>query len=188
MTEGFAGVVAALILFYVGFWMHSKSNSQKWMGYIKSKVDNALGGGTIWVLAFVSFISVYREIFETILFYEALLSQVTATTQPYLFYGMGAAILALAVVCFLFFRIGMRLPLSLFFRVTSIVLLILSVILLGNGIAALQEAGLISAFYLGVPTIEWLGLYPTMQGVVAQSVAIILAVVFWLRGRRGQSA
>ncbi len=98
MTEGFAGVVAALILFYVGFWMHSNSNSQKWMGYIKSKVDNALGSGTIWVLAFVSFISVYREIFETILFYEALLSQVTATTQPYLFYGMGAAILALAVV------------------------------------------------------------------------------------------
>ena len=188
MTEGFAGVVAALILFYVGFWMHSNSNSQKWMGYIKSKVDNALGGGTIWVLAFVSFISVYREIFETILFYEALLSQVTATTQPYLFYGMGAAILALAVVCFLVFRIGMRLPLSLFFRVTSIVLLILSVILLGNGIAALQEAGLISAFYLGVPTIEWLGLYPTVQGVVAQSVAIILAVVFWLRGRRAQPA
>ena len=78
----------------------------------------------------------------------------------------------------------MKLPLSLFFRVTSIVqLLVLSVILLGNGIAALQEAGLISAFYLGVPTIEWLGIYPTVQGVAAQAVAILLALVLWWRSR-----
>ena len=125
----------------------------------------------------------YREIFETILFYQALWSQVTSVTQPYLFYGIAAAVVALAVVCLLFFRIGMKLPLSLFFRVTSIVLLVLSVILLGNGIAALQEAGLISAFYLGVPTIEWLGIYPTVQGVAAQAVAILLALVLWWRSR-----
>ena len=183
LTEGLAGVVAAFILFYVGFWMHSNSNSQKWLGYIRDKVDSALGSGTVWVLAFVSFISVYREIFETILFYQALWSQVTSVTQPYLFYGIAAAVVALAVVCLLFFRIGMKLPLSLFFRVTSIVLLVLSVILLGNGIAALQEAGLISAFYLGVPTIEWLGIYPTVQGVAAQAVAILLALVLWWRSR-----
>lgn len=187
MTEGVAGVVAALILFYVGFWMHSNSNSQKWLGYIRNKVDSALGSGTIWVLTAVSFISVYREIFETILFYQALWSQVTPATQPYLFYGVGAAVAALAVVCVLFFRIGMRLPLSLFFRVTSLVLLVLSVVLLGRGIAALQEAGAISAFHLGVPTIEWLGLFPTVQGVVAQLVAVVLGVLLWFRGSRHTS-
>ncbi|MCG8392486.1 MAG: FTR1 family protein [Pseudomonadales bacterium] len=187
MTEGVAGVLAALILFYVGFWMHSNSNSEKWLGYIRNKVDSALGSGTVWVLTFVSFISVYREIFETILFYQALWSQVTPATQPYLFYGIGAAVAALAVVCFLFFRIGMKLPLSLFFRVTSLVLLVLSVVLLGRGIAALQEAGVISAFYLGVPTIEWLGLFPTVQGVVAQAIAVVLGVVLWLRGSQSQA-
>ncbi|MGJ3256413.1 MAG: FTR1 family protein [Alcanivorax sp.] len=184
MTEGVAGVVAALILFYVGFWMHSNSNSQKWLGYIRSKVDDALGSGTIWVLTFVSFISVYREIFETILFYQALWSQVTTATQAFLFYGIGAAVAALAVVCLLFFRIGMRLPLSLFFRVTSLVLLVLSVVLLGRGIAALQEAGVLSAYYLGVPTIEWLGFFPTVQGVTAQVIAVLLGVLLWLRGRQ----
>ena len=187
MTEGVAGVVAALILFYVGFWMHSNSNSQKWMGYIRSKVDDALGSGTVWVLTFVAFISVYREIFETILFYQALWSQVTMVTQAFLFYGIAAAVLGLAVVCFLFFRIGMKLPLGLFFRVTSLVLLVLSVVLLGRGIAALQEAGVLSAFYLGVPTIEWLGVFPTLQGVVAQMIAVILGVVLWLRGSRQQA-
>jgi len=187
MTEGVAGVVAALILFYVGFWMHSNSHSQKWLGYIRNKVDDALGSGTVWVLTFVSFISVYREIFETILFYQALWSQVTAATQPFLFYGIGAAVLALAVVCFLFFRIGMKLPLSLFFRVTSLVLLVLSVVLLGRGIAALQEAGVLNAYYLGVPTIEWLGFFPTVQGVLAQAVAVLLGVVLWVRGSKQQA-
>ncbi|WP_303761550.1 FTR1 family protein [Alcanivorax jadensis] len=187
MTEGVAGVVAALILFYVGFWMHNNSHSQKWLGYIRNKVDDALGSGTIWVLTFVSFISVYREIFETILFYQALWSQVTAATQAFLFYGIGVAVAALALVCFLFFRIGMTLPLSLFFRVTSLVLLVLSVVLLGRGIAALQEAGVLNAYYLGVPTIEWLGFFPTMQGVMAQVLAVLLGVVLWLRGNKQQA-
>ncbi|MDN5849297.1 MAG: FTR1 family iron permease, partial [Nitrococcus sp.] len=180
LTEGLAGILAAVILFYVGFWMHHHSQSQKWLGYIKSQVNNALDQGTVWALAFVAFISVYREIFETILFYQALWAQVTAAT--YLLYGIGAAVAALAIVCVLFFRIGMKLPLSLFFRATSIVLLILSVILLGKGIAALQEAGTIDALYLELPTIDWLGIYPTVQGIAAQVAAIVLALLLWWKG------
>ena len=101
-------------------------------------------------------------------------------------YGIAAAVASLAVVCVLFFRVGMRLPLSLFFRVTSLVLLLLSVVLLGRGIAALQEAGVLSAYYLGVPTIEWLGFFPTVQGVAAQVLAVLLGVVLWLRGNHRQ--
>ncbi|MCO6441883.1 MAG: FTR1 family protein [Nitrococcus mobilis] len=182
LTEGVAGLLAALILFYVGFWMHNHSQSQKWLGYIKNKVHNALDGGTVWTLAFVAFISVYREIFETILFYEALWAQVTEAT--YLLYGIAAAVIALAIVSTLIFRIGMKLPLSLFFRATSVVLLVLSVILLGKGIAALQEAGTIGAFYLGVPTIDWLGIYPTMQGIAAQLLTVALAFFLWWKGNR----
>ncbi len=186
LTEGLAGILAALILFYVGFWMHNHSQSQKWLGYIKNKVHNALDGGTVWTLAFVAFISVYREIFETILFYEALWAQVTEAT--YLLYGIATAVIALAIVSTLFFRIGMKLPLSLFFRATSIVLLILSVILLGKGIAALQEAGTIGAFYLNVPTVDWLGIYPTMQGITAQLLTVALAFFLWWKGNRKMPA
>src|SRR5699024_10321602 len=141
---------------------------------IKSKVDNALGGGTIWALAVVSFISVYRELFETILFYQALWSQVTAQTQIYLLYGLLAAVFALALVCVLIFRLGMRLPLGLFFKATSVVLLALSVVLLGKGVAALQEAGWLSASYLDLPTLSWVGFFPTWQGALAQLVAVVL--------------
>ena len=96
----------------------------------------------------MAFISVYREMFETILIYQALWTQVTEATQPYLLYGLLAALAALAVVCVLIFRLGMRLPLGLFFKATSLVLLVLSVILLGKGIAALQER-VINATYIG---------------------------------------
>ncbi len=184
LTEGIAGLLAAGILFYMGFWMHSHANSQKWLGYIREQVDSALGSGTLWALVLVSFVSVYREIFETILFYQALWSQVGAASQAWVFYGIGAAIAALAVVCVLFFRLGMRLPLGLFFRVTGIVLLVLSFVLLGRGIAALQEAGWLGVRYLDLPTIDWLGIYPTVQGLSAQLVLILLGLVFWWRSQR----
>ena len=185
LTEGVAGLVAAVILFYVGFWMHSNSSSQKWLGYLKGKVDTALGSGTVWTLTFVAFISVYREMFETILFYQALWTQVTEASQPFLLYGMGAALLGLAVVCVLIFRLGMKLPLGLFFKATSLVLLVLSVILLGKGIAALQEAGMLNSNYLpGWPTLSWVGFFPTLQGALAQAVAVVLAVLAWWRSGR----
>ena len=184
LTEGVAGLTAAFILFYVGFWMHSNSQNQRWLSHLKSKVDNALDGGTGWALAVVSFISVYREMFETILFYQALWSQVGATAAPYLFYGMFTAVLALVVVCVLIFRLGMRLPLGVFFKATSLVLLVLSIILLGKGIAALQEAGWLNARYLPLPSVEWLGFFPTVQGAVAQAIAVVLAVVLWVYGRQ----
>jgi high-affinity iron transporter len=147
-------------------------------------VDNALDSGTVWALTLVSFISVYREMFETILFYQALWSQVTEASASYMLYGLLAAIAALAVVCVLIFRIGMKLPLGLFFKATSIVLLVLSVVLLGKGIAALQEAGVLSAYYLELPTVTWLGFFPTVQGAIAQAVAVVLALVIWWRSNR----
>lgn len=188
LTEGIAGVLAALILFYVGFWMHSNANSQKWLNYIKSKVDTALGQGTLWMLAFVAFISVYREIFETILFYQALYTQVSASTESYLFYGIAVAVLLLAVVSVLFFRIGMRLPLALFFKITALVLLFLAFAIMGKGVAALQEAGAVGVYYVNVPTLDWLGMYPTLQGLSAQMLIAVLGVILWFKPSKIKSA
>lgn len=184
VTEGLAGLIAAAILFYMGFWMHSNAKSQQWMGYLRDKVDSALGRSALWTLAFVAFISVYREMFETILFYQALWTQVGPGERMSIFYGMIAALVALAVVALLIFRLGMKLPLALFFRVTSVVLLVLAFVLLGKGVAALQEAGWLSVRYLDVPSISWLGIYPTLQGLLAQGAYLVLAVVMWLLGNR----
>jgi high-affinity iron transporter len=64
VIEGITALVASAMLLYVGFWLHSKSYGQRWSQFIKAQVSGALGKGTLWGLAAISFIAVYREVFE----------------------------------------------------------------------------------------------------------------------------
>ena len=75
MTEGVTALAAAAILLYVGFWMHGKSHARHWQAYLSKRLQGALSARTMWALAFVSFLAVYREAFETVLFYQALALQ-----------------------------------------------------------------------------------------------------------------
>jgi high-affinity iron transporter len=68
IIEGVAALVAALVLFYVGFWMHSKASAQQWQNFIQRRISQSLSAGTLWGLAGLAFISVYREVFETVCF------------------------------------------------------------------------------------------------------------------------
>ncbi len=72
LTEGFGSILAAVILLWVGIWMHGKSNAQAWQCYICSQMTNVLKRRSAWLLFGLSFIVVYREVFETILFYAAI--------------------------------------------------------------------------------------------------------------------
>jgi len=82
LTEGVTALFAAAILLYVGFWLHNKLQAQRWKEFIESKVHGALNDGTLWSIALVAFIAVYREVFETVLFYQTFgcrLVQVAST-------------------------------------------------------------------------------------------------------------
>ena len=72
LTEGFGSLLAAVILLSVGIWMHGKSQAEEWRRYIRDKMQGALSRGSAWFLFGLAFIVVYREVFETILFYAAL--------------------------------------------------------------------------------------------------------------------
>jgi len=120
----------------------------------------------LWGVAALAFIAVYREILETVLFYEALWLQ-SGNASP-LFMGAAIAALALAAAGWAVFRIGAHLPLRLFFKANGVLMFVLAVIFAGKGVAALQEAGKIGVTFIGVPRVDWLGLYPTAQGVGAQ--------------------
>ena len=91
VTEGVSALVAAAILLYVGFWMHGKSQSRQWQAYLDRRLEGALAGRTLWALAFVSFLAVYREAFETVLFYEALAVQAGPRGGVPLLAGLAAA-------------------------------------------------------------------------------------------------
>lgn len=183
LTEGFGSVFAAVVLLSVGIWMHGKAQADQWQRYIREKMAKALSGGSAWFLFGLAFIVVYREVFETILFYAALWSQ-----------GNGGAILAgalsacitLALIAWAMLRFSRRLPIGKFFTYSSWLMAVLTVVLAGKGIAALQEAGIVSIAPLrSVPRISLVGLFPTTQTVAAQILMITaLAIGFALNRRK----
>src|SRR5690606_37795254 len=68
-TEGLSALFAAIALLSVGIWMHQKSMAGRWQQYLQEKMSAALTRRSATFLFVLSFVAVYREVFETILFY-----------------------------------------------------------------------------------------------------------------------
>jgi len=179
ITEGVAAIVATIVLLYVGFWMHDKTSAAKWKKFIDDRMHKALTSGTLWTLAGLSFIAVYREAFETILFYQALWAQTNEAGKTMGLTGFVSAVLLLAVLAWLIMRYSVRLPLRQFFSITGGLMFVLAVIFAGKGISALQEAGIIMSTSVNFVRIDLLGVYPNLQGLVVQSGLIIIAIILW---------
>ncbi|WGS21077.1 MULTISPECIES: cytochrome c/FTR1 family iron permease [unclassified Bradyrhizobium] len=183
LTEGFGSVFAAVVLLSVGIWMHGKAQADQWQRYIREKMAKALSGSSAWLLFGLAFIVVYREVFETILFYAALWAQGSGSM---ILAGALSACAALAVIAWAMLRYSRRLPIGKFFTYSSWLMAVLTVVLAGKGIAALQEAGIVSIVPLrSVPRISLVGLFPTTQTVAAQVLMIAaLAIGFALNRRK----
>jgi high-affinity iron transporter len=189
VTEGVAALVAAGILFYVGFWMHSKTNAKQWQQFIEGSVEKALGASTLWSLAGLSFISVYREMFETILFYQAIWVQSDTAGHGMIFAGLLSAAAALLVLGWFILKYSTKLPLRQFFAVTGAFLFLLAVIFAGKGVAALQEAGNILYDPMHVPLISSIGFSDSLQGLLVQGVMVALtAWLIWGRKKKADVA
>ena len=178
VTEGVAALIAAAVLLYVGFWMHDKAYAERWRTFLHNQLHDALSARTMWALALVSFLAVYREAFETVLFYQALWVQAAPAYLPVVGGVVGAA-MTLTVLGWLIFRGSIRLPLGWFFGATSWLMALLSVVFVGKGIAALQEAGVLPVNPVNFPAIPTLGLYPNLQGLMLQALTLLtIAGVF----------
>jgi high-affinity iron transporter len=162
------------VLFSVSYWLISKVEAAKWQQFIRDKVNNALEHGGGRALTFVAFLAVYREGAETALFYQALFNEGPGVVFP-LSMGILAGGTVLAVIFTLFYRFGVRIPLRPFFSVTSVLLYFMAFVFMGKGIRELQEGNAIPLTAIpGFPHVEWLGLYPSWQGVLAQFALLIL--------------
>lgn len=174
MTEGFTGLFAAAILIFVGLWLHGKSYAQAWQQYVSKQMSAAMSNGGRWGLAALAFLATYRECFETVLFYQALWEQ---GAHSAVVAGMAAAVGFLAVIVWLMFRFSAKLPLGAFFTASSVLIAILAVVFTGKGIAALQEAGVLSAHAVPFIDIPLLGIYPNLQGLLLQLLVLIIIVL-----------
>ncbi|WP_066782034.1 cytochrome c/FTR1 family iron permease [Sphingomonas sp. CCH5-D11] len=183
LTEGFGSLFAAVVLLSVGIWMHGKAQADQWQRYIREKMTHALSGRSAWFLFGLAFVVVYREVFETILFYAALWTQGNGSA---LLAGAGAAVAILAVIAWAMLRYSRQLPIAKFFAYSSWLMAGLTVVLAGKGVAALQEAGIIDIAPIAeAPRLSMLGLFPTWQSIMAQLVmAITLAIGFAFNRRK----
>lgn len=184
MTEGVTALIASAMLVYVGYWLHSKSYTVAWQRFIRDKVGAALGKKTLWAIAAVSFLAVYRELFEIVLFYQALSVQVGDAGQGALYGGIVAAAALLAIIGWGIFKYGLRLPIGPFFTVTSLLLVVLAVAFAGQGIAALQEAGVVGADPVNFIRAPILGIFPTVQTLVAQAIVTVVVAASFYFARR----
>jgi high-affinity iron transporter len=182
LTEGFGGLFAAAVLLSVGIWMHGKSQADAWQRYIKDRLSKALSRGSAWFLFLLAFVVVYREVFETILFFAALWSPQTAAA---VLGGAAVALVALAGIAWAMLRYSSRLPIDKFFAASAALVAILAFVLAGKGLAALQEAGIVSATRIaGLPKLDLLGFYPTWQTILLQLAVIAILVAGYFYNRR----
>ncbi|MGH7517388.1 MAG: FTR1 family protein [Gemmatimonadales bacterium] len=177
--EGGTMVLATVVLFYVSYWLLSKMEVAKWNQFVRSKMQDALSSGSVLALVSVAFLAVYREGFETVLFYKALfLAGGSGGSALAVVAGMAAGGVVLAAVYVGINRFGVRLPLKPLFAVTSAFLYYMAFVFAGKGVAELQEGGLLpTTIVAGAPRVPALGIYPTAESLLAQGVLVALLVV-----------
>jgi high-affinity iron transporter len=179
LLEGVTMMAATLVLFYVSYWLLSKMEVVKWNHFVKGKVHSALTSGSSLALASAAFLAVYREGFETVLFYKALFiaGGPNGSSMP-IITGILLGAVVLVAVYIGISRFGVRLPLKPFFGVTSALLYYMAFVFAGKGVAELQAGGLISTTLVSwAPRLPALGIYPTVESLLAQAALVVLLVV-----------
>ena len=178
LLEGATALFAAVMVLWLGVWMHDRRHAAAWQDYIKSSL---VGGGGRFGFATLAFFSVYRELFEVILFYETLWLQAGPAGHNAVLAGGATALVLLVGLAWVILRGSAKLPLSLFFSINAGLLCALSVVFAGHGVKALQEAGIFGTRPVPFFDFDWLGIHADAYSLSAQAVAIIAIIVLYGR-------
>jgi high-affinity iron transporter len=178
LLEGATALFAAVMVLWLGVWMHDRRHAAAWQDYINSSL---VGGGGRFGFATLAFFSVYRELFEVILFYETLWLQAGPAGHNAVLAGGATALVLLVGLAWVILRGSAKLPLALFFSINAGLLCALSVVFAGHGVKALQEAGIFGTRPVAFFDFDWLGIHADAYSLSAQAVAIIKIIVLYGR-------
>ena len=123
LLEGVTLLVASGLMVYVSHWLLSRKDAEKWQGFIKDALHQAVDGKKLWVLGSVAF-----------------------------------------------------------FTGSAVLLYVLAVSFAGKGILEMQLAGWVtSTLVVGVPTVTWIGIFPTLESILLQTLLLSLIPLgyFW---------
>ena len=183
LIEAIAGISAVAVLFWVSFWVLNKIETKRWIEFVKAKVWKATTTGSIMVFVMLSFFTVYREGFETVLFYQAMLS-FAKYMEWYVVAGLVVGLAVIVATTIVVRKLGRRLPLKVLFALTMGIGAYMSIAFMGNAIREFQEVGYISTTHLigTVPRLDinlatMTGIHPTLETIVAQIALLAVYVV-----------
>ena len=190
LLEGATALFASVMVLWLGVWMHDRRHAAAWQDYIKSSL---VGGGGRFGFAVLAFFSVYRELFEVILFYETLWLQAGPAGHNAVLAGGATALVLLIGLAWVILRGSAKLPLALFFGINAALLCALSVVFAGHGVKALQEAGIFGTRPVPFFEFDWLGIHADAYSLAAQAVALVaIAMLYgrsrWAEKRRAETA
>lgn len=184
--EGLTGVVAVVMMLTVGAWLHNKSSIGNWNKYINQQMQQAIAKGSLLSFAFISFLSVFREGAETIIFYTGITPYISLMQ---LISGVLLAIVILVIVGFVIIKYSVKIPIRLFFKTATLLIYFLAFKILGISIHALQISNVVPISTVeGLPFVDWLGLYPTWETTISQLLllAVIMGMMFFMKKREGK--
>ena len=183
LLEGATALFASVVLLWVGVWMHDRRHAAAWQDYIKSSL---VGGGGRFGFAVLAFFSVYRELFEVILFYETLWLQAGPAGHGAVLAGAAAALVLLLGLAWVILRGSRKLPLATFFGINAVLLCVLSVVFAGHGVVALQEAGVLGTRPVAFFEFDWLGIHADAWSLAAQGLALTGIALLYGRSLLGE--
>jgi len=183
LIEAIAGISAVAVLFWVSFWILNKVETKKWIEFVKAKVWQATTSGSVMVFSMLSFFTVYREGFETVLFYQAMLS-FAKNMETFVILGLILGLAVIISVVFIIRKLGKKLPLRVLFGLTMGIGAYMSIAFFGNAVREFQEVGYISTTHLFgiIPRLEinlatMTGIHPTLETTIAQIILLSVYAV-----------
>ncbi|OCA88635.1 FTR1 family iron permease [Bacillus sp. FJAT-27986] len=174
ILEGYVGLIAAAMMIGVGGWLHNKSNVASWNSYLSKQMGQAISKQSVFAMATVSFLSVFREGAETIIFYVGI-----APNMPMFDFTLGIiiALAILALVAFIFFKMSVRIQVHKFFFVATIFIYVLAFKIIGSSIHTLQLTNILPTTVIHqLPVFNQIGFYPTVETMAGQLILILIYV------------
>ncbi|ABN44541.1 High-affinity Fe 2+/Pb2+ permease, putative [Streptococcus sanguinis SK36] len=184
IIEGAVGIFAVAMMILVGIWLHSKASIEKWNDFMESQMKAVTATGSFLSMFALSFLAVFREGAETILFYAGILPRITMTD---FLLGIGLAVLVLVLLAFIMSKAsGLLKPHSIFFWLTWLIYA-LAFKMLGVSIHALQLTNILPTHLInGFVTVDWMGIYPSLEVVISQALFILLVVYVSFKNQKSE--
>lgn len=179
MIEGYTGLAAVVLMLTVGQWMHNKSSTRAWNSYVERQVGGALARGSLWSLFAVAGLAILREGAETAIFYIGMAPSISLSQ---LLIGIGGALIVLIILAIAIIQFSVRLPVRWFFLTATLLIYYLVFRFLGESIHALQVSATLPAHVApDLPSLSWLGMYPTWETFIPQMVVLLYLIVSLIR-------